>query len=218
MRKIALVLVLMTFCLPAFTIETVPHGGSESLYYFHFVKTGENNLRFFFFFLSKIIPTAISSFSFPIVQTPTSEVSFEIGLYYEVYVPNYKLSAVFSSESFGVDGNGYMLTHVNSTNAVSHGLNYSVEVNEEKTQVDNLNADNIIFSAYAEDISNEIPLSSDIDGGIDRTLVLIDSENSVNQSSVGKIYLNLTMRPPTSDGYASGQYTGNIFLVLETYS
>ena len=203
MKKALLILFICVFSVSMISAALTP-SGDDSLYYFEFTKTGENALWFFDGNSTEDNPTAENSFSFPIVSTPTSSSVLKLGLYYQVYVDKYKLSVIFSSDAYGTEGPGHMLTHTTNEDV---NLNYKVSVT---------NADD--SSVIGENI-NPSSITDALDLS-ERTLVLIDTTNSENtaDSSNGKIYMDLTVSPPdTTNGETSGQYSGNVYLVLDTY-
>lgn len=198
-------------------VNVTPANDGENHYYFHFTKEGTDNIYFFDSDIGANLPKPAPSnvFSFPIVSKPTAVVSFDLGIYYEVYVQNFRLSVSFSSSAYGVKEDGYMLSSVLPDSKGEYtGMNYSV-VNSNKNTSSVVVSDSIQLSEYDELISNKMPYYNG--GAGDRTIVLIDNKNTEVSSSNGKIYLTLTMKPPTEKGYVAGQYTGNIYLVLDIY-
>lgn len=200
MRKLFNSIVL--FCVVMFSICGASlNVGESNVYHFKFTKTGDTELWFY----DPSTNLKKTSFAFPSVSSPSGSSSVDVGVHYSVQAKRFQISVIFASEAYTGNntGTGFMLARIKAdgSSSTDEGLNYSVSLNNNKG-----------ISLTGNQWKIGMPME-------DRTLVLADKKDvSLLSTTSDDVVMHLTIAPPKGESYTAGQYSGNIYLVLSTYS
>lgn len=200
MRKLFNSIVL--FCVVMFSICGASlNFGESNVYHFKFTKTGDTELWFY----DPSTNLKKTSFAFPSVSSSTAPSSVDVGVHYSVQAEGFQISVIFASEAYTGNntGTGFMLARIKAdgSSSTEDGLNYSVSLNNNK---------GISLTGNQWKIGMRME---------DRTLVLADKKDvSLLSTTSDDVVMHLTIAPPKGESYTAGQYSGNIYLVLSTYS
>lgn len=178
--------------------------GASNVYHFKFTKTGDTELWFYDPSTSNI-NLKKTSFAFPSVSSPGGFSSVGVGVHYSVQAARFQISVIFASEAYTGNntGTGFMLARIKAdgSSSTAEGLNYSVSLNN-----------NEVISLTGNQWKSGMSME-------DRTLVLADKKDvSLLSTTSDNVVMDLTIAPPEGESYTAGQYSGNIYLVLSTYS
>lgn len=178
--------------------------GASNVYHFKFTKTGDTEL---WFYDPNTSNTNLkkTSFAFPSVSSSSGSSSVDVGVHYSVQAARFQISVIFASEAYTGNntGTGFMLARIKAdgSSSTDEGLNYSVSLNNNK-------GISLTGNQWKSGMSME-----------DRTLVLADKKDvSLLSTTSDDVKMTLTIDPPEGESYTAGQYSGNIYLVLSTYS